>query len=194
MHLRLGVFRGQHALALLIAALLALVALGLSPRIALAQMAPGNPDRIYTSGPFQLHDGERVTFGLLVPAVRNVRSNAQFSILDSAGNQLVSYPPDPGRTFFVGITYHATPAGGLRGPSFEISHGIGNPNLNNGIGNPDFVPAGTDGILIGLLLPAVQRSGQTLDPTFASMQSFNANGGTMTHSFLNGYIVPGTPD
>jgi hypothetical protein len=194
MYPRLGLFRSQYALALQVAALLVFVALGLSPRLALAQIAPGPPDRMYTSGPFQLHDGERLTFGLLVPAVRNARSNAQFSIQDSAGNQLVSYPPDPGRTFLVAITYHAAPAGGQRGPSFEISHGIGNPNLNNGIGNPDFVPAGTDGILIGWLVPAVQRNGQTAAPAFASMQSFNANGGTMTHSYLNGYSVPGTPD
>jgi hypothetical protein len=179
----LGLFRSQYTRALQIAALLVFVALGLSPSLALAQQASGSPDRMFTSGPFQLHDGEHVTFGLLVPAVRNARSNAQFSIQDSAGNQLFSYPPDPGRTFLVSVTYHAIPAGGLRGPSFEISHGIG---------NPDFVPAGTDGVLIGWLVPAVQRNGQTLAPAFASMQSFNANGGTMTHSYLNGYVVPGT--
>jgi hypothetical protein len=194
MYLRLRFLRTRYTLAALIAAFIALVALGLAPRAAIAQMAPGPPDKTLTSGPFQMRDGERVTFGMLVPAVRNARSGAQFAILDSAGIQLVSYPPDPGRTFFVSIAYHASPAGGQRGPSFEISHGIGNPDLRNGIGNPDFVPAGADGVLIGMLLPAVQRNGQSAAPAFASMQSFNASGGTMTHSFLNGYSAPGNPD
>jgi hypothetical protein len=193
MYPRFVFLRTRYTLALLIAAFIALVAAGLAPRAALATVQPGPPNRTFTSGPFQMRDGERVTFGMLVPAVRDARSSAQFVILDSAGNQLASYPPDPGRAFFVSITYRANPASGQDGPSLEISHGIGNPDLDNGIGNPDFVPTGRDGILIGMLVPAVQRDGKTADPAFATMQSFNVSGGTMTHSFFVATVTPGPP-
>ncbi|HUL95056.1 MAG TPA: hypothetical protein VLT89_03535 [Usitatibacter sp.] len=105
--------------------------------------------------------------------------------MDSKGNRVFTFSPVPGATSLVRIIFHANPAGTQRGPSFEI---------DSGIGNPDLVPAGTDGILIGLLVPAVHRNGQTAEPLATSIQSFDANGATMTHSYLNGYIVPGNPD
>ena len=185
MHSIFRFLRARCAPASLVAVLAALCAAGLFPLAATAQIVPGNPDRLYSSGPFQMHDGESVTFGLLLPAVQKARSNAQFTVMDSQGTALFTFSPGSGATSLVRITFHAKPAGTQRGPSFEIDHGIG---------NPDFVPAGTDGILIGLLLPAVQRNGQTANPLATSMQSFDVNGGTMTHSYLNGYVAPGNPD
>ncbi|MFZ3323761.1 MAG: hypothetical protein WA190_15420 [Usitatibacter sp.] len=175
----------------LVAALVALGTLGLYPMSAAAQTAPGNPDHIYSSGPFQMHDGESVTFGMLVPAVQKARSNAQFTLMDGQGNSVFTFSPGPGTTSYVKITFHASPSGTQRGPSFEINSAIGNPDF---IGNPDLVPAGTDGILIGLLVPAVHRGGQTADPLATSMQSFNVNGGTMTYSALKGYATSSSTD
>ena len=147
--------RNRCAPASLLAALIAFGTLGLYPMSAVAQTVPGDPDRIYSSGPFQMHDGESVTFGLLLPAVLKARSNAQFTVMDSQGTRVFTFSPNSGATSLVRITFHANPTGTQRGPSFEI---------NNGIGNPGLVPAGTDGILIGLLVPAVHRSGATADP------------------------------
>lgn len=185
MHSALQFLRTRYALASLVATFVALAAVGLSPMSAGAQTVPGPPDRIFSSGPFQMHDGESVAFGMLVPAVQKARSNAQFTLMDSRGNSVFTFSPVPGATSLVRIVFHANPAGTQRGPSFEI---------DSGIGNPDLVPAGTDGILIGFLVPAVRRGGQTVEPLATSIQSFDVNGGTMTHSYLNGYTVPGNPD
>ena len=77
-------------------------------------------------------------------------------------------------TSFFDITYRAkTPNGGV----FEI-RGESDP----GVGV--LVPS-EDGRLIGLLWPARQRNGNTASPLATSMQSFNVNGGTMTHSFFD---------
>ena len=170
-------FLTRKALRLFAAALLAFAWL-LSPGAAFAQ-PPGPPqERAYSSGPIRMLDGEHVTFGLLLPAVNKARSQATFSLLGGDGTTLFTGAPAPGGTSFLDVTFHAKPVGNRTGPSFEIT---------SGIGNPDFVPAGTDGILIGLLLPAVQRNGQLAGPSAASMQSFDANGATLTHSLLNGY-------
>lgn len=182
---RPGFPRNAVAVASLIASLAVCGAGSLLPLTAAAQIAPGTPDKVFSSGPFRMHDGEKLTFGMLLPAVQKARANAHFVLTNGDGATIFTYPPDPGRAAFIDVTYHAKPVGDQRGPSFEITHGIG---------NPDFVPAGTDGILIGLLLPAIDRAGQTVGPITASMQSFNASGATMTHSFLNGFQVPGTPD
>jgi hypothetical protein len=137
-----------------------------------------------SSGPFQMADGERVTFGFLVPAVQRARANAQFSIMDSTGTRVFTFVPDAGKPVTLTLTFHGKAAGNQAGASFEINGGT----INGGVSQ--FVPAGTDGILIGLLLPAVQRNGQLVAPLATSMQSFNVNGGTMTFSHLAFHTVP----
>ena len=152
-------------------------------------VVPGPPDsppveRVYSSGPLRMQDGEHVTFGFLVPAVQRVRSDAQFELLDGKGGTIFTFTPKAGGPSFVDVTFRANPTGQPGGSVFEVTHGIG---------NPDFVPAGTEGILIGLLVPAVQRNGQTVDPTAASMQTFDVNGGTKTHTALAWFFPPGPP-
>lgn len=167
------------------AAVVAIGAAGLLPVSAIAQIVPGTPDKVFSSGPFQLRDGETLTFGMLLPAIQRARTAALFTLTDSQGVRIFTYPPDPGRMSRVTVTFHANATGGQRGASFEVNNGIGNPNL---------VPAGADGILIGLLLPAVDRSGQSVGPLAASMQSTSAAGVTMTHSPMISWVAPGPPD
>lgn len=33
-------------------------------------MTPGPPDKVFSAGPFQTQDGERLTFGFLLPALQ----------------------------------------------------------------------------------------------------------------------------
>lgn len=189
MRTRLGFLRHQYALLTLAAAVFAIAVGGLAPRPAYADGNTTMPDRAYSAGPFQLHDGEHVLIGLLLPMVQRVREAASFSLLDSSGMRLWSVNPGPPGTnpnasffsSFFDITYRAGGPNSPNGGRFEIL-AIGTPFGGNGI--VVNVPS-ADGILIGLLMPAVRHNGKTASPLATSMQSFNANGGTMTHSFFD---------
>ena len=186
MRTKLGFLSHRYALLSLAAAGLVLSVWGLYPPSALAQGNMTMPDRVYSTGPFQLHNGEHVLIGLLLPAVQKVRESPTFSLLDSSGKELfmVKLGPQAGTnpngsffSSFFDITYRT---GGANGGMFEI-RGKGTPG---GGDISEDVPS-AEGILIGLLLPAVQLNGKTASPLGTSMQSFNANGGTMTHSFFD---------
>jgi len=193
MRTRLGHLRHKSTVLSFAAAVLTMAVLGLGLRPAHAQGNTAMPDRVYSSGPFQLQDGERVLIGLLLPAVQKVREAASFSILGSSGMRLYTVAPgppssNPNASFFSSffdITYRAASPNNPNGGTLEI-HAKGTP----GGGDIVSVPS-DDGILIGLLLPAVQQSGKTASPLATSMQSFNANGGTMTHSFFDVFADPG---
>jgi len=153
---------------------------GLQPGAAYAQKK-GPPSELYSTGPFMLHDGERVLVGLLLPYIEQPGSMASFRILDSSGKELYETKPGPpvntnqGSMFssFFDITYRP-PSATNNGGMFEVRE--------SALGKVIAILPSTDGILIGLLLPAVQRNGKIAAPLAASMQSFNANGGTITHS------------
>jgi hypothetical protein len=182
----LGFLRSRQALGLLASSFIALGAAVLGAAPALAQSIPANADRIFTGGPIKLQDGESLGFGMLVPAVQKVREAARFVLTDGQGKTLFSHqvqvPPGPSTSVgvYVKATFHAKGAAGANGGSTV--------EIDDGSGAPAIIIGPSDGILIGLLLPAVQRNGQLAIPLAASMQSFNVNGGTMTHTFLNSYL------
>jgi hypothetical protein len=186
----------RHRLATLIVAGVAISVWGLNARAASAQGNPPLPDRVYSTGPFQLHDGERVLVGLLLPAVQRAKAPASFLLLNGQGMRLWVVTPgppnsNPNASFFdsfFDITYRAAGPNNPNGGAFEI-RGKGVP----GGGDIVTVPS-EDGILIGLLLPAVQRNGKASSPLATSMQSFDATGRTMTHSFFDVFSTPGPLD
>jgi len=175
-----GFLRFRQALAILAASVLA-AGLGASP--ALAQSIQKAPDRLYSSGPFRLQDQESLGYGLLLPAVQKAREAARFVLTDGQGKTLYSFEPPAGATM-LNVKFHAkSPTGS---PAVEIIANDAGPNSV-----PIIVPIDPTGILIGLLLPAVQRNGNVASPIAASMQSFNVNGGTMTHSAFSNFPAPG---
>jgi hypothetical protein len=190
MRTRFGFLYHKYFFLTLAAGILFIAFLGLHPRAAYADGGTIMPDRLYSTGPFQLQNGERVLIGLLLPAIQKVRESPSFSILDSSGKELFRArpgpPTDPNASFFSSffdITYRAASPNG--GGVFDI-RGKGTP------GGGDIVTVPTaDGVLIGLLLPAIQPNGMTASPLATSMQSFNANGGTMTQSsFFDVFVRP----
>ena len=191
MRTKLSIVRHHYVFLTLVVGLLAMAASGLVARPAYAQPNTMMPDRGYTAGPFMLHDGERVLIGLLLPAVQKAREAANFSLLDSSGMRIFTrdlQPPSPNAPLFSSffdITYRMASANDPNGGVIEI-RGKGTP----GGGDIVEIPS-EDGILIGLLLPAVQHNGKTAFPMATSMQSFNAEGGTMTHSFFDVFAKPG---
>lgn len=142
-------------------------------------------DQVFSAGPIRLQDSEKILIGLLLPAVQKARANAQFMLTDGQGKTLYSFAPDSGKATYVNVTFRAKPIGGHNGATIEVSNGLDIPVV------VDVDPAG---ILIGLLLPAVNRSGQNVNPMAASLQAFNANGATMAYSPLNGLGAPGKSD
>ncbi len=177
MHDLIGRPDSRPSRARLAGALLAACALAWLPAPAAAAPPAGTPD-VYGAGPIRLQDGEKILIGLLLPAVQKVRANAQLVLTDAQGKTIFSAVPDTGKPTYYDITFHAKPVGGANGASIEVAHGSAPPVV---------ISVDPAGILIGLLLPAVQKSGATVAPMSASMQAFNANGATMAFSPLVGY-------
>lgn len=196
---RFGFIRHRFvAVALLVAGSL-IAAWSLYPRAASAQADRPMRNRVYSTGPFTLQDGEQVRIGLVLPVVLRAKLPAALVLRNSAGQSSARQelaPPNPVNSqdsffdVFFDITYHmmddmmdgaamcpADAAGeNAIGGCFEI-HSKGTPGGG-------FLPS-DDGILTGLLLPAVRQNGMTASPLATSMQSFNMDGMTMTHSFFD---------
>ena len=181
-----GFLRHRYALLSLVVGALTIAAWGLYPRPASGQGGTPTPDQIFSAGPFMLQDGERALIGLLMPGVNRARAEAQFFILDSSGRRVFPETNNPATisgtgprwTAFFDITYRIKDSTGILPGSFEI---------RNADGEIIGTAPSADGILIGLLVPAVQRNGMTAPPLATSMQSFDAKGGTMTHSRFSEY-------
>lgn len=112
--------------------------------------AAGSARRHHFVGPFQLSSEESgAEIGLLLPAVQRVREAARMVFLDSAGNILSSTALPAVRSPFYDATFAAVWGDG----SVRIFQKVrGGEDVLVGEGAPD-------GVLIGLLLPAVQLNG-----------------------------------
>jgi hypothetical protein len=121
-----------------------------------------------------------VLIGVVQPPARRLRESPTLAVLSSSGKRVFSHPvpvsPDETTASFFDITYIAGKDG-----FFDITYGIRESPTRQSLGKV----ASADGILIGLLLPAVQLNGRTLPPLATSMQSFDVNGGTTSHSFFD---------
>jgi hypothetical protein len=176
---------------LVTAGVLAAAVCSLAPRPAFAQNNAAKSHPMYSTGPFQLHDGERALIGLLLPAVQRAKAPARFLLLNGQGKALFGKTPGPPQNSNVPIF----------GSFFDITYRAAGPNNPDGIfecreaaNDPPIIVPSEDGILIGLLLPAVQRNGKASSPLATSMQSFDVDGHTLTHAnlqVLDEFIEPG---
>jgi hypothetical protein len=173
MRTTLGFLRHRYALLSLVVGALAIAAWGLYPRPASAQGGTPMPDQVFSTGPFMLQDGERVLIGLLMPGVDRARAEAQFFILDSSGRRV--FPETNNDPSISGIGPRWT-------AFFDITYLRKKITIQTDTGEILINARSDDGILIGVLVPAIQRNGMTAPPLAMSMQSFNAKGGTMTYS------------
>jgi len=147
--------------------LVGLVALAMAFRIADAQGGGGArlhpPD---PCGPILLQNGDHAIIGVLLPAVQRVREAARLVILNSSGTPIVeTFLPvvqdQPFTTAFVDVYM------GARSVNIE-DRASGSRVRDVGL---------SDGELIALLLPAVQRNGEAVYPTSATIQVMDGTTG-----------------
>ena len=155
--------------------LVGLVALAMAFRIADAQ--GGGGARLYPPdpcGPILLQNGDHAIIGVLLPAVQRVREAARLVILNSSGRPIAdtSLPAvqnQPFTTAFVDV-YMDMEGGSVR----IVKRATPDPTS----GGEELFNGGSDGELIALLLPAVQRNGEVVYPTSATIQGIGSDGAT----------------
>ncbi len=176
MRKNLGFIRTKYAILTLLAAGIVVAVWAFAPKQAAAQTAPSDPTRIFSSGFITLGEGETAGIGLLLPAVQKVRSAAHMTFRGPNGRLLFSTPLAGPSTnsnsffdVFFDVTYHRAPSANVGVLVFK----------DGKTGEVLMEAPSPDGILIGLLVPAVQRNSNTaVPPAGASVQLFNATGGT----------------
>jgi hypothetical protein len=111
-----------------------------------------------------------VLIGLLLPAVQRLREPHKFVLLNSAGRTLFSEDllpavQQPGSLLF-GVQYQVAMGDG----SVRISRVMGDGSVRE-VGRGIYI----DDIIIGLLLPAVHRNGQTIAGLGGSLRAPGLN-------------------
>ncbi len=153
------------ALVAVAAALLAIVSASIVlPSAAKAQGGPNGSQEFKTAGPISLNNNEGILIGLLLPAVqRRVALPYRLELFDASGKMLVEIP--------------ITPEQSRKASFFDVFYGDGSVRVmdrKSTTGKPLY-EGRSDGILIGLLLPAVQRNGESIGAIAGSFQLMNAN-------------------
>lgn len=115
-------------------------------------LAAGGEASHFFVGPFVTPPGETSLIGLLLPAVQKVREGgARLRLLDGAGNAVapeIQFSEGGRALQAAAVSAFHNPANGL----FELEIRMGDGSVRS-----LEIPAPQDGILIGMLLPAVQK-------------------------------------
>jgi hypothetical protein len=114
-------------------------------------------------GPIKLNGNETALIGVLLPAVQSVAQEARLELFDSAGKMLVD-------------TQVAFGDGSVHSTFYNIEMSNGAVRILDNAGNNLVTVRNSDGIVTGVLLPAVQRGGQPVEPLAASVQIIGADG------------------
>ena len=120
-------------------------------------------------GPLKLNPNESALIGLLLPAVRGTYQDPRFELFNSAGKLLADVPV-------------AMSSENARGAFFHIYMADGSVRLVDSTGKLLMSSPVTDGIVTGLLLPAVRQGGVVVNPLAASVELLNSDGMRMQYS------------
>jgi hypothetical protein len=135
------------------------------------------PPRNYFVGPFTLTQGEPAQLGMLLPAVQKVREAARFQLVNGDGRliaeDVLAAPPERQSGPF-GVQYDLLFGDG----SVRVQRRMADGSVRVGEGTT------VDGILIGLLLPAVHAGGAAADFLGGSLQM-----GTVITSLEGGFCL-----
>lgn len=115
-----------------------------------------------SAGPISLSNGESALIGLLLPAVQ--RKNVlpyRLQLFDGSGTVIADVK---------------IPVGGRKVVMFDVFFGDGSVRVVDKASGEVVTSGKSDGILIGLLLPAVEPNGDTIGAMSASIQLYNGDG------------------
>ncbi|MCH7903299.1 MAG: hypothetical protein IH944_01880 [Armatimonadetes bacterium] len=169
MRTKLGFVRNKYAIVSAVAIAAVIAAWGLYPREAAAQSFP-SPQPSHSSGHITLRPGESVRIGMLLPAVERPREAGRMVVTDGNGHVMFDvHEPLADLTPFYDIAYHEDP--GTRNV-FVLTDGKSGRELG--------VAPSDDGILIALLIPAVQHPRKFVPAHGASVQLFGTDGFTLS--------------
>ncbi len=129
---------------------------------------------VHSHGSRPVQAGEAVQIGLLIPAVAKVRQAGRIVVTDGDGNVMFNVPTPPtDLTPLFRIAYHATatPEGGNVFVMTDVKSG-----RQLGIVPND------SGVMMALLIPAVQKVREAVPPSGATAQLFDISGDTVSVS------------
>jgi hypothetical protein len=120
-----------------------------------------------STGFFTVPETNAILIGLLLPAVRKPRQLAQLQLADSSGKIVLSIQLEGGRAWMFDAFREKNGASQTNDPTIIVQERGGDRSWR--------VPS-ADGILIGLLLPAVQADGKSAGLLAGSVQIPDAEG------------------
>lgn len=116
-----------------------------------------------SAGPIQLNHDESALIGLLLPAVQRTGKPFHLELFDSMGKLMVDIP------------VMSMGEGSVQSAFFDVTFMEGNLKvMEHSTGKMLVNLSHSDGMLIALLLPAVQPTGRSMGPLSASIQIFDS--------------------